>query len=140
MQSLRLLTSVCQSPKSLVRSMSKSAEKLLRLPKVQIKDGEAPYLLLTVYIHGQTQYGRTIVRGWSVKEHDIIYKKVRADMEKLGLCIQSRGGGFINNDGANKAIQIYGACSTHGRADHARTREILESWSAFSGYTIKITD
>ncbi|XP_030371469.1 sex-regulated protein janus-B-like [Scaptodrosophila lebanonensis] len=123
----------------IMRFASKSlARKLLRVPRIEIGDGKILYLQIKIYIHGETAFARTIIRGWRSSSHEEIYNAVRANMESLGLCTQSLGGGKMVNDHQNQKINIYGFCKTFGKADHYKTKQMLQSWSQYQKYDIEI--
>ncbi|KAH8306225.1 hypothetical protein KR018_004778 [Drosophila ironensis] len=133
---------------------------LLNVPRVQISSGLNNYLLLMIHMHGKTRFGRTIVRGSNKKTHADIFDEVLDEMDDIGICTKSLGGGFLDHRKKNKKIRIYGACAvsgtlsvgilllhfiiyifskTFGEGDHARTKDILLSWTTFQNYNVSLT-
>ncbi|KAH8332553.1 hypothetical protein KR074_005338 [Drosophila pseudoananassae] len=111
---------------------------LLNVPRVQISDGKNNYLLLMIHLHGKTRYGRTIVRGTGSKTHEEIFAEVLDEMDDIGICTKSLGGGFIDNKEKKKKIKIYGCCKTYGEAPHGRTKDILLAWTKFKDFEINV--
>ncbi|XP_022211186.2 sex-regulated protein janus-B, partial [Drosophila obscura] len=132
------LSPIGQYAKPLLRSYTSPAANLLKVPRVEIKDGKLRYLLIMVYIHGDTRHGRTVVRGWNTDSHDDIYDKNVSAMEKLGLCTKCLGGGRIDNDEGAKKIKIHGSCKTFGAANHYKTKDILLSSSKYKNFDISV--
>ncbi|XP_017143271.1 sex-regulated protein janus-B [Drosophila miranda] len=138
MKILNYFSSIGQCAKPILRTYTSPAADLLKLPRVDIKEGKLRYLLLSVYIHGETKNARTVVRGWNTDSHDdIYYKNVRA-MEKLGLCTKCLGGGKMDNDESSRKIKIHGSCKTFGAANHHKTKEILLSSSKYKNFNITV--
>ncbi|KAH8383284.1 hypothetical protein KR009_007717, partial [Drosophila setifemur] len=116
---------------------SADMSNLMVVPRVKIASGHMRYLLLLVYNHGHTGLGRTIVRGSDV-DHLDLFEQVLEEMDALGICAKSQGGGFLDNDSGNQKIRIYGKCRNFGEADHNRTRNILQSWDAYKNFKFTI--
>ncbi|KAH8232200.1 hypothetical protein KR032_001744 [Drosophila birchii] len=109
---------------------------LLNVPRVQLVPGKNQYLLLTIHIHGQTRYGRTIIRGDADKSHVEIFYDTKKQMDKFEICTKAIGGGFIDNTEKKKIIKIYGCCKTYGEAPHGKTKDILLSWTKYQDFNI----
>ncbi|EDV93195.1 sex-regulated protein janus-B [Drosophila grimshawi] len=117
---------------------SKTGRALVSVPKIQIASGEILYLLISIYIHGESLFARTIVRGRKAKRHLNLYDRIRSEMQKLGLCTRALGGGMMNINSDSRKIKIYGKCKTFGRADHYRTKDILKSSKKYGKYKISV--
>ncbi|XP_034489270.1 sex-regulated protein janus-B-like [Drosophila innubila] len=115
----------------------KTGKALLTTPKVSIGEGSLNYLLVSIYIHGETLFARTIVRAHK-DSHMALYDQVRSDMEEVGLCMKPLGGGMLNVDGKARKIKIHSMCKTFGEADHYRTKEILKSSKKYENYKISV--
>lgn len=115
----------------------KTGKALLTQPRVLIGEGTLNYLLISIYIHGETLFARTIVRGHK-KSHTQLYDKIRSKMEKVGLCMKPLGGGILKVDGKAKTIKIHSMCRTFGQADHYKTKDILKSSKQYENYKISV--
>ncbi|KAH8338369.1 hypothetical protein KR059_001624, partial [Drosophila kikkawai] len=123
---------------SLEKGFSTDLPNLLGIPRVKIPEGQTRYLLLMAYSHGYTKFGRTIVRAADVKNHLEIFDQALEELESGGICAKCLGGGMIDNDVKGKKIRIYGSSQTFGNADHFRTKNILQSWSAYRDFQIVV--
>lgn len=52
-----------------MQSVARVNALLLNVPRVQIAKGKNQYLLMAIYMHGKSRFGRTIVRGDVKKSH-----------------------------------------------------------------------
>ncbi|BFF92241.1 sex-regulated protein janus-B-like [Drosophila madeirensis] len=138
MNYLKYLAPIGRCAKPLLRSYTSPAANLLKVPKVELKDGKLRYLLIMVYMHGDTKNGKTVVRGWNTDSHDGIYDKNVRAMEKLGLCTKCLGGGVIDNNEGAKKMKIHGRCKTFGAANHYKTKDILLSSSKYKDFSITV--
>ncbi|XP_017037003.1 sex-regulated protein janus-B [Drosophila kikkawai] len=139
MRNLKLLVPISQIVcPARMQSVSRVNALLLNVPRVQITSGKNQYLLMVIHIHGQTRFGRTIVRGDTDKSHEDIFEETKEQMDEIGICTKSLGGGFIENTEKKKLIQIYGCCKTFGEAPHGRTKDILLSWTKYQNYNILV--
>ncbi|KAH8356074.1 hypothetical protein KR200_009818 [Drosophila serrata] len=137
MRNLKFLVPISQIVRpTRMLSVDRVNALLLNVPRVQLASGKNQYLLLLIYIHGQTRFGRTIVRGDADKSHEEIFEETKNKMNEIGICTNSLGGGFIENTEKKKQIQIYGCCKTFGEAPHGRTKDILLSWTKYQNYNI----
>ncbi|XP_064553222.1 sex-regulated protein janus-B-like [Drosophila montana] len=116
----------------------RAGKALITVPKIEIADGNILYLLMSIYIHGETLYSRTIVRGQNAKNHVRVYDRVRNEMESLGLCTKALGGGMMDIDEAARTMKIYGKCKTFGRANHYKTKEIMRESQNYKDYKITL--
>ncbi|KAH8383285.1 hypothetical protein KR009_007718 [Drosophila setifemur] len=140
MKQLKLLTPFSQLIKPTVQlSSSRVNALLLNVPRVKIDSGKNQYLLISVYLHGQTRFGRTIVRGSETKTHVEIFDEILEEMDKIGICTKSLGGGFIDNREKDNYMKVYGCCKTFGEAPHGRTKDILLSWTKYQAFTIDVS-
>ncbi|XP_030558885.1 sex-regulated protein janus-B-like [Drosophila novamexicana] len=114
----------------------RAGKALITVPKIEIADGQILYLLMSIYIHGETLYSRTIVRGQPAKNHVRVYDRVRSEMESLGLCVKPLGGGMMDVDNSARTMKIYGKCKTFGRANHYKTMEIMKESENYKNYNI----
>ncbi|EKX49252.1 hypothetical protein GUITHDRAFT_104780 [Guillardia theta CCMP2712] len=72
----------------------------------------------------------TIVRGYAWAEyHDDIYQDVHAKLKQSGKITESEcvGGGRIQHDASSKHLKVYGYSQAYGRADHAKSVELLRA-------------
>ncbi|ALC46263.1 ocn, partial [Drosophila busckii] len=115
----------------------RAAAALLKLRRVQIDDdGLFPYVMIKVYIHGVTRFPRTIIRGKFNSSHKAVYNAARRELGSMELCTNPLGGGYLDVDMDKRKIYIYGGCQTFGIADHAKTQEILMSWTKYKDFQI----
>ena len=67
-----------------------------------------------------------IVRGFKwANYHADIYDQVEMEMTRKGVKCSCIGGGRIDHDSDNKRIIVYGYSVGFGRADHAKTVQLL---------------
>ncbi|KAH8402927.1 hypothetical protein KR222_000385, partial [Zaprionus bogoriensis] len=125
-----------------------AVSNLVGFPVVRISNGKLKYILAKVYIHGEMQHAKTVIRAVGrVKYHREysdrliltitetrmkclasivhIYDELQREANKLELCTQCLGGGILVHDPDNSYIKIYGRSHTLGKADHRETRDIL---------------
>ncbi|XP_017076198.1 sex-regulated protein janus-B [Drosophila eugracilis] len=137
MKTLNFLAPISQIVKPIRKqSVSRVNALLINVPRVQISKGKNQYLLMTIHMHGFTRFGRTIVRGSDSMTHEEIFEETQEEMDGIGICTKSLGGGFISNKEDKKVIKIYGCCKTFGEAPHGRTKDILLSWTKYQHFNI----
>ncbi|XP_001355830.1 sex-regulated protein janus-B [Drosophila pseudoobscura] len=109
------------------RSYSDSAvASLLKFPSVTLEEGKSKYVLSHVYIHGMMGQARQVIRSCPrAKYHLNIYETLKKEANKLGLCTQGLGGGYIEYDPQKKYIKVYGKSGVLGKADHKKSQAIL---------------
>ncbi|XP_037923724.1 sex-regulated protein janus-A-like isoform X2 [Hermetia illucens] len=116
--------------------------KLEAVPEVDIDEGIFKYVLIKVYGKEQSdgmEPSKLIVRGFNRAQwHSDIYDEVRSSVEGLGLDTECLGGGRIEHRPDNKKIKVYGYSQGFGKADHAKTRDILKT--KYGNYDIEISD
>lgn len=117
--------------------------KLESVPCVDIEEaGIFKYVLIKVYGQEQpdgTEPSKLVVRGYEDCEwHADIYDRASSSCRALGLDTECVGGGRIEHNPAAKLIKVYGYSQAFGKADHAKTREILRT--QYAGYDIEISD
>lgn len=100
-------------------------KKLDAIENVDIDaDGRFKYILIKV---GKGDVGKFIVRGYdSCGYHADILDQVEPGIRGLGFDIDCVGGGRILHEPNKKSILVYGYSQGFGRADHAKTVEILK--------------
>ncbi|KAH8311622.1 hypothetical protein KR044_007234 [Drosophila immigrans] len=130
---------------------------MIQTPQVALGEGKQNYLLVSIYIHGETLFARTLVRAHKDSHskstlfivklvlHNPIYlpaaslfENLKNDMAAVGLCTKPLGGGKMNVNEKARSITIGGACGTFGQADHQRAKEILKSFEKYSNYKISV--
>jgi phosphohistidine phosphatase len=67
-----------------------------------------------------------------------IYEEVSSSLQGLGLDTECLGGGRIEHDASEKRIKVYGYSQGYGKADHAKTKELLSK--TYANYNIEWTD
>ncbi|XP_017055561.1 sex-regulated protein janus-B [Drosophila ficusphila] len=138
---MKLLKSVTLFPRCvfpLQKCYSTDLISLVGIPRVKITKGENRYLLALIHTHGFTNFGRVIVRGADVDNHLAVFDALLDEMEPQGICAKCLGGGRILNEEDKKQIEIYGTSRTFGGADHKRTRNILQAWTTYKDFNIKV--
>ncbi|XP_062121488.1 sex-regulated protein janus-B-like isoform X1 [Drosophila sulfurigaster albostrigata] len=107
---VRLQTPLRVASNQILRCASQSAGKvLITTPKVAITDGSLNYLLVSIYIHGETLFARTLVRGHK-DSHKSLFENFKNDMAEVGLCTKPLGGGMMEVNDKARTIKIKGAC------------------------------
>ncbi|XP_034115350.1 sex-regulated protein janus-B-like [Drosophila albomicans] len=135
---VRLQTSLRIASNQILRCASQSPGKvLITTPKVAITDGSLNYLLVSIYIHGETLFARTLVRGHK-DSHKSLFENFKNDMAEVGLCTKPLGGGMMEVNDKARTIKIKGACQTFGKADHYKAKEILKSFKKYENYKISV--
>ncbi|CAD5123395.1 unnamed protein product [Dimorphilus gyrociliatus] len=87
-------------------------------------DGRFKYILIKV---GKGSINKLIVRGYdSCGYHADILDLVEPGIRALGFEVDCVGGGRILHEPNKKSILVYGYSQGFGRADHAKTVEILK--------------
>ncbi|XP_023163535.2 sex-regulated protein janus-B-like isoform X2 [Drosophila hydei] len=116
-----------------------TTQNLINYPKVKLlSNGKILYLLISIYMHGETLFSRTIVHGARAKKHIYVYDNVRDELESLGLCSRALGGGIMDFDPQARTMTIQGKCETFGRADHTVTKQILLGTPKYKDYKITV--
>ncbi|KAH8388621.1 hypothetical protein KR093_011496, partial [Drosophila rubida] len=110
---------------------------LVTTPQVAIGEGKQNYLLVSIYIHGETIFARTVVRAHK-DSHVSLFDSFKSDMSEVGLCTKPLGGGMMNVDHSARTIKLKGACGTFGPADHRRARRIIKSFKKYENYTVTV--
>lgn len=107
-----------------------TTQNLINYPKVKLlSNGKILYLLISIYMHGETLFSRTIVHGARAKKHSkfvfyigvfqnliaiqflvYVYDNVRDELESLGLCSRALGGGIMDFDPQARTMTIQGKC------------------------------
>ncbi|XP_017858282.1 PREDICTED: sex-regulated protein janus-B-like [Drosophila arizonae] len=116
----------------------RTTQNLINYPKVKLGEGKLLYLLISIYMHGETLFSRTIVRGGRAKKHLYLYDEIREELDELGLCSKALGGGMMNINAKSQEMTINGKCKTFGRADHHLTKEILLGTPEYKNFKITV--
>lgn len=96
-------------------------------PRV-VTHGEGPmkYVLAKVYVHGEMDFAKLVIRANSEAEHHLhVYDSLRDEASKVDLCTQCLGGGILEHEPDNSYMKIHGRSALLGKADHRETRDIL---------------
>ncbi|XP_013784320.1 14 kDa phosphohistidine phosphatase-like [Limulus polyphemus] len=110
------------------------AEKYDCIPDVDIDTGRFKYILIRVHPHGQQEALKYLVRGYQwAAFHGDIYDEVSPELSKLGLVCECVGGGRIIHVPEQKKVHVFGYSQGYGRADHAKTCDLLKK--KFPAYT-----
>ncbi|KRG00968.1 sex-regulated protein janus-B [Drosophila mojavensis] len=116
----------------------RTVQNLKNYPQVKLGDGKLLYLLISIYMHGETLFSRTVVQGGRAKKHPYLYAEIREELEELGLCSKVLGGGMMNINAKSQEMTIDGKCNTFGRADHHLTKEILLGTPEYKNFKITV--
>ncbi|XP_017465033.1 PREDICTED: sex-regulated protein janus-A-like [Rhagoletis zephyria] len=112
--------------------------KLEAVPSVDIGVGIFKYVLIKVYGKDES-YQKIIVRGYAdCQWHSDIYDRSSESLKGLGLETECLGGGRIEYNSNSKLIKVYGYSQGFGKADHYKTKQILQD--KFPEYEIQISD
>ncbi|XP_017033964.1 sex-regulated protein janus-B [Drosophila kikkawai] len=102
-------------------------QNLVSFPVAKIEPGKSKYMMAHVYIHGEMRTAKKVIRSLAkAKYHLDVYDKLKEEAEKLGLCTQGLGGGYLVHDNSKKYIKLYGKSLTLGKADHEAAKDILQ--------------
>ena len=118
-------------------STSMATPKLDAVKEVDIDEsGRFKYILLKVHSEESgNEVSKFIARGFKWAEyHGDIYDDVEENLRKKGLDTECVGGGRIIHDPEGKTIKVFGYSQGFGRADHAKTCELIKKH--YPGYTV----
>ncbi|PHJ16196.1 14 kda phosphohistidine [Cystoisospora suis] len=106
---------------------------LTSLPKVRLEEGIQKYVLIKIAPDKnegkQLETAIFLVRGNSKAEyHYQCALDTMKELEKWGLEAEVQGGGRIECRMTDKQVEIYGHSYQYGRADHARTAQLVKNF------------
>ncbi|KAF2894350.1 hypothetical protein ILUMI_11828 [Ignelater luminosus] len=144
---LNLNYSMIRSFNCLRGLITMSTSGLMKVPEVDIDaTGVFKYILIKLTSPGEKGTDRLLVRGYGICNfhsdiNDMVTKELQKMKEKGDLPEWSTkvlGGGRIIHDAPNKTIKVYGYSQGYGKADHAKTVDLLKK--VYEDYDISWSD
>ncbi|KAH8383283.1 hypothetical protein KR009_007716 [Drosophila setifemur] len=118
---------------------SMTEEALAAVSLVNITDQRSIFKYIQIVVIAEGMASKTVIRGFAdCTYHADIFDREEALLAKSGLKADCPGGGRIEHDPEKKYLKVYGYSQGFGKADHAQSKQILQT--KYPDYTIEVSD